>query len=142
YEIVRREGAKIISVTEEAEGGLAGKVRAINGKFSTIKEYDKILMARNLGAMLGAGLALARALAVLERQTKNPRLASTISELSSDVRRGDTLHDALAKHPKVFTKLFVAMVKSGEEGGSLAESLQVIADQMERIYVMKKKIRG
>ncbi len=141
YEIVRREGGKIVSVSEEA-GGLAGRIKSLNSRFSTIKEYDKVLMARNLGAMLGAGLALARALAVLERQTKNPRLSATISELASDVRRGDSLHEALAKHPSIFSKLFIAMVRSGEEGGSLAEALQVTADQMERVYTMKRKIRS
>ncbi len=141
YGIVRQEGGKIISVEETGGGGWLS-MSYWNTKFSRITEYEKILLARNLGAMLGAGLALARALAVIERQTKNPRLSSVISQISSDVRRGDTLHDSLAKYPGVFSKLFVAMVRSGEEGGDLAASLQVISDQMERMYSLKKKIRG
>ena len=141
YGVVRREGGKIVSVEEEQSGNM-WNWHYWNNLFSTVKEYDKILTARNLGAMLGAGLSLARALAVLERQTKNPKLASTLSQIGSDVRRGDTLHASLAKYPRIFSHLFVAMVRAGEEGGSLADTLATIADQMERTYTLKKKIRG
>lgn len=141
YQIIRREGAHIISVNE---GDSTNKLnfKYWNSIFATIKEYDKILFARNLGAMLGAGLSLARALSVIERQSKNPKLASTVAELASDVRHGDTLHMALGKYPNVFPKLMVAMVRAGEEGGDLASSLAVTSDQMERINDLKKKIRG
>lgn len=141
YDIVRREGAHIVSV-EEDSGKNIWSLKYWNAKFTTIKEYDKILMSRNLGAMLSAGLSLARALAVLERQTKNPRLAAAISQISSDVRRGETLHASLAKFPRVFSNLFIAMVRAGEEGGDMPESLKVVSDQMERMYDLKKKIRG
>lgn len=141
YQVVRREGGRIISVSEERANDWKS-ISYWNSKLTTIKEYDKILMARNLGAMLSAGLPLARALSVLERQTKNPRLATAISEISSDVRRGDSLHDSLAKYPRIFTNLFVAMIRAGEEGGDMPGSLKVVSDQMERMYDLKKKIRG
>ena len=113
-----------------------------NSKITSVPQYEKILFARNLGAMLSAGLSLARALAVIERQTKNPRLGSVVAELSGAVRRGETLHSAAAKFPHVFSKLFVAMVRAGEEGGEMPQALVVTSDQMERMYVLKKKIRG
>ncbi len=141
YTVVRREGGKIISVEEE-RGNNFLSITYWNAHFSTVKEYDKILLTRNLGAMLSAGLSLARALAVLERQTKNPRLSSTIAQLASDVRRGDTLHDSLARSPKVFSRLMIAMVRAGEQGGDLSGSLSVVSDQMERMHELKKKIRG
>lgn len=141
YDIVRREGGRIISVEQESENKWFS-LSYWNSKVATIPEYEKILFARNLGAMLSAGLSLARALAIIERQTKNARLASIVSELSGAVRRGETMHSALSKFPRVFPKLFVAMVRAGEEGGELPQSLQVIADQQERMYVLKKKIRG
>ena len=141
YGIIRQEGGKIISVQES--GGTGWLSMAYwNSLLSHISEYEKILFARNLGAMLSAGLALVRALAVIERQTKNAKMSSVVSSIASDVRRGETLHSALAKFPSVFPKLFVAMVRAGEEGGDLPASLQVIADQMERMYALKKKIRG
>jgi type IV pilus assembly protein PilC len=141
YSVVRREGGKIVSVGEDKSGNV-WSFAYWNNTFSTVKEYDKILTARNLGSMLGAGLALARALTVLERQTKNPKLSMTLSQVGSDVRRGDTLHASLAKYPRVFSHLFVAMVRAGEESGNLSEALTTIADQMERTYTLKRKIRG
>src|SRR3989338_3407534 len=98
YGVVRREGGKIISVGEDAGGNMMN-LAYWNAKLTSVKEMDKILMARNLGAMLGAGLSLARALSVLERQTKNLRLAAALSQISSDVRRGETLHASLGNFP-------------------------------------------
>ena len=72
YEIVRHEGGKLVAMSEEGARG-ALSISYWNSKFSAVKEYDKVLFARNLGAMLSAGLALARALAVLERQSKNAK---------------------------------------------------------------------
>ncbi len=141
YGIVRQEGGKIISL-EESGGNNWRSMAYWNAKISRVSEYEKILFSRNLGAMLGAGLTLSRALAVIERQTKNPKMSLVISQISSDVRRGETLHAALAKFPGVFSKLFIAMVRAGEEGGDLSSSLSVTSDQMERMYELKKKIRG
>ncbi len=142
YQLVRREGGRITAVTEEGGSRQTWNFAYWNAKFSTVKEYDKILFARNLGAMLTAGLSLARALAVLERQTKNPKLTTAIATIASDVRHGDALHISLAKHPRIFSGLFIAMVRAGEEGGDLPASLTTIAEQMERMYVLRKKIRS
>ena len=122
YGVVRREGGKIISVGEDARNNMMS-IGYWNAKLTSVKEMDKILMSRNLGAMLGAGLSLARALAVLERQTKNLRLCAALSQVASDVRRGETLHASLAKFPRIFSNLFVAMARSGEESGTLPDAL-------------------
>ncbi len=141
YNVVRKEGGKIVAVDEESANQWLN-LKYWNSKLSSVKEYDKILMARNLGAMLSAGLSLSRALAVLERQTKSPKLSGVIGDVSSEVRRGSTLHEALAKSPRVFSRLFIAMVRAGEEGGGLPDALAVISEQMERSYQLKKKIRS
>ena len=86
YEVVRREGGKIIAVSEESTNSILS-IHYWNSKLTSVKEYDKVLLARNLGAMLAAGLALSRALSVLERQTKNPKLSSVITQVAADVRR-------------------------------------------------------
>ncbi len=141
YGIVRGEGARIISISEEKNRGI-WSLSYWNAKLASISEYEKILFARNLGAMLSAGLALVRALSVLERQIKNAKMSATASEIASAVRRGEPLNQGLARAPRVFSKLFIAMVRSGEEGGDLPASLTIIADQMERMYNLKKKVRG
>lgn len=141
YSVVRREGGKILSVTEERSDSI-WSLRYWNMQLAAVGEYDRILFSRNLGAMLSAGLSLARALSVIERQTKNIKLQDTAARIASDVRRGDSLHQSLAHFPKLFSPLFVAMVKAGEESGDLSGSLALVADQMERIYDLRKKIRG
>lgn len=141
YSIVRREGGKILSVEEKA-GKSWNDLAYWNNLLSRITEYEKILFARNLGAMLSAGLPLARSLAVFERQTKKAKMKEVVSSVAADVRRGETLHDSFAKYPRVFPKILVAVVRAGEEGGDLPGSLQTIADQMERMYTLKKKIHG
>lgn len=141
YEIVRREGGKLIAVEQEASNKYL-TMRYWNVLLARVKEYDKILVARNLSAMLGAGLSLARALALIERQTKNLRLQDVMMGVEAAVRRGDTLHATLATYPHVFPPIFVAMVRAGEESGDLPTSLNLVAEQMERTLTLKKKIRG
>lgn len=141
YQIVRNEGAHIISVYEDHASNV-WSLSYWNTRLTTVSEYEKILFARNLGTMLSAGLPLARALSVIERQTKNLKMSSTVAQISSDVRRGDALHAALEKQGSIFSRLFIAMVRAGEEGGSLPASLTIVADQMERMYALKKKIHG
>ena len=142
YDIVRKEGARLISIQEESFANDFFSLQHWNAKFTTIGEQEKIMLARNLGSMLKAGLSLARALAVIERQTKNGRLKQAVADIGSSVRHGDTLHAALAKFPKVFSKLMTAMVRAGEEGGDLSSSLLTVSDQMERASDLKKKIKG
>ena len=141
YQVVRREGGKILSIEEYRNGNVLS-FAYWNSKISNVSEQNKILFARNLGAMLSAGLSLARALAVMERQTKNPKLSATIAEILGSVRRGESLHAALEKFPRVFSSLFIAMVRAGEEGGELPGALKTIADQMERVHTLKKKVQS
>lgn len=141
YQSIRKEGGRVIAVNEEGKDS-ALSLSYWNKKLGKVSQYERILFARNLGAMLAAGLPLSRALSVMERQTKNAKLVEVVSQISDEVRRGQSLHDALAKFPKTFSKLFIAMVRAGEEGGELPQALSVIADQMERMYTLKKKVRG
>lgn len=141
YKIIRREGGKVVSVTE-ADRTQWWNVHYWNARIASIPEQTKISFAQSLAAMLKAGLALSRALAVIERQTRNPRFVNLLSEVGSEVRRGSTLHESLARFPNVFSPLFISMVKSGEESGDLSGSLRTVADQMDRMYSLKKKVRG
>jgi len=141
YKIIRREGGKVVSVSEDHTDSV-WSFQYWNAKIASVPEYQKIAFSRNLGAMLTAGLSLARALSVLERQTKNARLKNVISHLESDVRRGDPLHESMKKFSRVFSSLFVAMVKSGEESGDLSGALRGVAEQMNQSYILKKKVRG
>ncbi len=142
YRLVRKEGGNVVSIKEGRAAWGALNMEAVNAALSRVKMVEKILFAHNLSAMLAAGLPLSRALSVMERQTKNPKLQQVLRDISEHIRQGSELWRALERHPKVFSPLMVAMVRAGEESGKLSESLKVIADQMERTYELKKKIHG
>lgn len=114
----------------------------INVALNSVSADEKVFLVKNLAAMLDAGLTTSRALAVMERQSKNPRLKSVIGSLIAEVRRGATLSSAFEKFKEIFSPLLVSMVRAGEESGKLGESLRVVALQMDRTNALKKKIRG
>lgn len=110
--------------------------------FSRISLKDKYMFARNLGGMIEAGLPLARALSVIEKQTKKNKFKLIIADLNNSVAKGKTLSEAMQVYPKVFPPIMYSMVHSGEESGSLAKSLRIVSNQMENTDKLVKKIRG
>lgn len=122
------------------------KERRINISFSfsknKLKVHDKIIFARNLGSMLKAGLALSRAIEVIQRQTKSKKIKSMLVDINESISSGQTLNQSLSKFPATFNQLFISMVKAGEESGSLSESLLVLANQMDKMYTIQRKVRG
>lgn len=142
YKLVRESGDEIIEMRETAlSKGLHMEI-SLGGIFKRIKTVEKINFARNLGSMLQAGLALSRALSVLERQSHNKAFKNILNELISDISKGSTLSDAMGKHPKVFNQLFISMVHAGEQSGTLAESFRVVADQMDKSNTLERKVKG
>src|SRR5437868_843100 len=103
YQIIRQEGGRLIEFEEELGSNNIFTFAYWNAKIATIPDQEKILFSRNLGSMIEAGLPLSRALSVIMRQTRNTRFKITIAEVGAAVRRGDALHDALAKFPGVFS---------------------------------------
>lgn len=141
YDQVRSEGATLVSYEEE-KVGFSDKVEKINNFLSRIKLTDKIIFARNLGAMIEAGLSLSRALSVMERQTKNKKFQMILADLIDKVNQGQTFASALEVHNDVFPPIFISMVKAGEESGGLSEALKVVSSQLEKSYELQRKVRG
>lgn len=110
--------------------------------FYRISIHDKIIFTRNLSGMLKAGLPLSRALSVLERQTGNEKLKKIISSVNTSIGTGSSFSVSLAMFPSIFPTLVTSMVKAGEEGGKMGEALGGIADQLERTYLLQRKVRG
>ena len=144
YETARQAGHQVERITVKKAFSLRGifNVEKIEYAISKVKNDELVMVTRNLGAMLVAGLPLSRALQVLQRQTKNPRLKGVTTDIIERLNRGSQLYEALAEHPKVFDDLYIAMIQAGEESGSLAESLDTLSVQMERTSSLKKKIKG
>ncbi len=138
---LKEDGLTLISLEEKKVAGVGG-INEFLAKLSKVKTLEKVIFARNLAAMLSAGLSLTRALSVMERQATNPALKKVIVGLTAEINKGKTLNEAMLAYPKVFSKLFVSMVRAGEESGSLAESLRTVALQMDNTFKLQKKVRG
>ena len=103
YTRVRAEGGTLISIRTDKHAMLS--LSYWDEHLSSVKEHDKIILATNLSAMLGAGLPISRALSVAERQARNPKMKSVLSRVRNDISKGGTFYEALSKFPKVFSKL-------------------------------------
>src|SRR6202044_1508120 len=107
-----------------------------------VKPTELAVFARQLATMISSGMSILRALYVLEEQTESKMLKETIVAVRKDVEAGLSLSDAMARHPKVFSTLFVAMTQAGEAGGVLEGSLIRVADQLEKDASLRRQIRS
>lgn len=107
-----------------------------------VKTKQIVIMTRQLATLIDAGLPLLRSLNVLIAQLKPCKMRDILREISEDIKSGGTFSDGLAKHPKVFDRLFVNMVRAGEVGGLLESVLNRLAMFMERRQTLKRKVRG
>ena len=131
-------GLMVLSIQQKA----GGKVVAPRGK---VTETDLVLFTRQLATMVEAGLPLITALTALYEQAdpkKQSGLRRVVGEISAQVQQGSTFCESIAKHPKIFTRLYVAMVKAGESGGLLAEILDRLANFLEAAARLKKKVKS
>ncbi|MFZ2500831.1 MAG: type II secretion system F family protein [Minisyncoccia bacterium] len=142
YAQVKNDGGIVISISKQHRFSLH-ELSHFNIVIGTgIKRSEIIRMAKNISTMLTAGLSLSRSLSVMERQSSNKHFKTLMADLSMSITKGASFHEALATHPKVFSELFIAMARAGEESGSMAESLSTVALQMERSEELVRKIRG
>jgi type IV pilus assembly protein PilC len=107
-----------------------------------VKARDLTIMTRQLATMVTAGVTILRALYVLEEQTQSKLLKRALVQIRKDVEAGLPLSDALARHPKIFSPLYIAMVRSGETGGMLESSLLRTADQLEKEDALRRQVRA
>jgi type IV pilus assembly protein PilC len=108
----------------------------------TVKANDLAIFSRQLATMISSGMSILRALYVLEEQTESKFLKETIVAVRKDVEAGLSLSDAMARHPKVFNPLFVAMTQAGEMGGVLEDALQRVADQLQKDAALRRQIKS
>ncbi|HLB33729.1 MAG: hypothetical protein A3F67_07335 [Verrucomicrobia bacterium RIFCSPHIGHO2_12_FULL_41_10] len=109
---------------------------------TSIPSKSLLLFTRQLAILLKAGLPLIRGLTLLAQQKTDTVLHKTILQLIASIQAGESLSDALACHPKIFNKLFVAMVRAGEASGILENSLHRITDFQEKRLKIAKKIKS
>lgn len=122
------------------------KVRTGGGsklfKANKVKLKSIVVMSRQFATMIDAGIPMLRCLEILTNQSRDPLLRSTLSEVGNDVRGGLSLNEALAKHPNVFTKLYVNMIRAAEVGGVLDLILERLSGFLEYEMEVKSKIKS
>lgn len=144
YTIARNNGHLVTKVSDATSFSLGRflNVEKINYFLSKVKQDELVMMTRNLSSMLNAGLALTRALSVIERQTKNPRMKGVMKSARESINKGDPFNVALKAFPETFSSLYVSMVRAGEESGGLVDALKTISLQLERSSTLRKKVKG
>jgi type IV pilus assembly protein PilC len=103
---------------------------------------DLVIFTRQLATMIDAGLAMVQSLQALAEQTTNKVMRDVIKDITARVESGDSFSEALSKHPKVFSRLYVAMVSAGEKGGLLAEIMARLAIYLENTARLRKKVKS
>jgi len=129
----------ITSINEKRKGFALSKQITL---FQGIKFRDLTIFYRQFSTMVNAGLTLVNSLDILTEQVENKALSNNIKVIKSDVEAGSTLADAMAKFHKVFSELYISMVRAGEIGGVLDDILNKIADLMEKEYALRQKVRS
>ena len=107
-----------------------------------IKTHEVMVFTRQLSTVVDAGLPLLQGLDILAEQAEDPRFGQIIQEIALDIEGGESFSDALRKHPRCFTELYVSMVNSGEAGGNLSEVLLQLAEYMEAMEELRRRIRA
>jgi type IV pilus assembly protein PilC len=108
----------------------------------SVKATELAVFARQLSTMISSGMSILRALYVLEEQTESDYLKETIVAVRKDVEAGLSLSDSMARHPKVFNPLFIAMTQAGETGGVLEDALVRVADQLQKDAALRRQVKS
>ena len=137
-EQLRSRGLLAERITEMS----GGAEREGAGRFKSVKPKSLQIFSRQFATMIDAGMNVVSSLVILEQQTSDSALAVVISQLREDVESGLLLSEAMAAHPKVFSRLFVAMVEAGEAAGILDIVLDRAALQIEKEQQIKRKVKG
>src|SRR5882757_9438555 len=125
----------VVSISEK----IGKKGKTAGGKVGL---QDLVIFTRQLATMIDAGLAMVQSLQALAEQTTNKVMRDVIKDVTTRVEGGDSFSEALQKHPKAFSKLYVAMVSAGEKGGLLAEILARLATYLENTARLRKKVKS
>ena len=124
--------------------GAAGSKKSgdLLARFEQVKLKDMVVFSRQFSAMIGSGVAMLRTLTIISEQCENEKLKAVLTDVRNQVEAGSNLSDAMAKHPQIFDRLYVAMVKAGETGGILDAVMKRVAEFMEARQKLTDKVKS
>ncbi len=138
--IERSRGAK--TPAKQTKAAPATKVEGKKKRIGKVKARDLTMFCRQFATMINAGVSLVRCLAVLEMQAGSPSLKAVIREVQYSVEGGETLTRSLSRFPRIFSNLFIGLVRAGEVGGVLDETLDRLATFLEDDMKLKRKVKA
>ena len=136
---LRGQGLIPLQINKEQQSTMKKELHLLPQK---VKLRDVAVFSRQFATMISSGLSLLRTLNILAEQAENPLLQKTVGAVRDDVERGSSLSQSMAKHPKVYSDLYVAMVRAGETGGQLDTVLNRVADNFEADYKLRQKVKS
>jgi type IV pilus assembly protein PilC len=142
------ESEELLRKRFEEQGFTITEVTMIKAKSPKTKSPGKVKLTdlsvwcRQFSTMVDAGVSLVRCLDVLGRQTQNKKLQKIITDLGTRVEGGESLSRAMQRHPKSFSSLFIGLIKAGEVGGVLEESLQRLSHFLEKDVELRRKVKA
>lgn len=137
-EVLQEKGYAVISIKEEISGEGGFQFNILN----KIKPRELVVFSRQFAVMISANVAMVQSLKILVDQTESIKLKMVISEIADEVDSGSRLSESLEKRSKIFSSFYVSVIRAGETSGRLEESLNYLADEMEKDYDMMSKIKG
>jgi type IV pilus assembly protein PilC len=138
-EQLRQRGLIVLDVTEKSE---PFKIENIWRDWKGVDMRELSVASRQFATLVASGMPMLRSLQTLEEQTQDERIRDAIGGVRGDVEAGSTLEQGMGRHPKVFDRLYRAMVRSGEQSGRLEDSLDRIAYQVEKADALKRQVKS
>src|SRR3989442_4257039 len=135
---LRAKGLIVLDIEEQK----ATDIGDFMGRFKRVKAQELTIATRQLATMISSGMSLLRALYVLEEQARSDKFREAITQIRMDVEAGLALSDALGRHPDIFNELYIAMVGAGEIGGILEQTLERVADQLEKDDSLRRQVKA
>lgn len=135
---LKAQGMFLIQAALQDQGKKSFLHKSIN--LFGVSATEKIMMTRNMGVMFSTGLSLTKIFEILSVQTKNKQLQAALIDIKEKINKGENLSEAMSRYPKIFSELFVNMVRVGEEAGNLDEIFQILSLQLTKDHELKSKI--
>jgi len=138
-EQLRQRGLIVLEVSEKSN---PLKIEDIMRRWKSVDMRELAVFSRQFATLVASGMPMLRTLSTLEEQTKDEEIKEAVAGMRADVEAGSTLEQAMERHPRVFDRLFRAMVRSGEQSGRLEEALDRIAFQVEKSDALRRQVKS
>jgi type IV pilus assembly protein PilC len=136
----KKAPAKKVTAGKKEKGG--DPLAAFFSRFETVKLKDMVIFSRQFSSMIGSGVAMVRTLTIISEQCENKKLKEVLTDVKAQVENGLALSEAFQRHPEIFDRLFISMVKAGETGGILDEVMKKVAEFAEQRQKLNDKVKS